>query len=150
MEKDLRELREMIIERVLCEMAFDREAWQEHLMNYLKGASREFYKARLVEKNFLATQQDIDHWDLEVESILDSFVEVYFRPLKNGQSKQKAYKEVQREFNRIDVERRRKATRIIEKYFAKSIDRKLSPIDDDDTFAFWKLVQDTIEMKNEE
>lgn len=146
----LDELRELIRESLIVErMAMEREDWQEHLLNYLKGALREFYKARLGEKNKLAVKQDIDHWMLEVTNLLDSFIEVFNRPLKGGQKKQAAFSDVKSDMMKIDQKRRKKATSIIEKYYGDRITGKFIQIDDNDTLAFWNLVQTTIDEEGE-
>jgi hypothetical protein len=146
MEMTIKTLREMIVEQVLCEKALAKDAWQDHLRNYLKGAIREFYKARLGEKNSIAVQQDINQWMMEVESHLDSFVEVYFNPIKGKQSKKSAYGVVRSNMVKIDAERRRKATNIMLRYYEKRIPSTgLIPLNDDDTLAFWNLVQQVID-----
>lgn len=137
----LTEFCQLIVEDTLNERAYNRETWQDHLSRLFTGAIREFYKARLAEKNKLAVAQDIFHWDEEVEKLLDEAKYVYHHSIKGFKDREKAFIEVRSRLARADAERRRKATHIIEKYYVTS---NLVAVDDNDTLAFWNLVQDVV------
>ena len=145
-------LREAIKKMFLMEKAHTQEVWTDNLLEYLTGAIREFYKARLARKNSLCVQQDYDHWLFnEVSRLLDSFARAYFHEVKGSFNKEKAFKKVQVKMSKIDDGRRRNATTRIINYYSKRIgNKRLIPLDDDDTLEFWKLVQETIDNYEEE
>ena len=131
-----RSLRCIIAEMILFEKAHSREDWKNHIVNYLTGAIREFYKGRLAEKNNLSPQ-DVEHWYKETRGLIDGALAAYDTSIKGGKNKQKAYKEARAEVILADAERRRNATRVILKDF--KLEKLEHNITDEDTEAFWEL-----------
>jgi hypothetical protein len=140
METTLRSLRCMITEMLLLEKAPSREDWQNHIVGFLSGAIREFYKARLGDKNKLSAQQDIDHWCKEVSNLLDGALNVYVHKTKTKFDKQKAYVQAIEEIKSIDAKKRREAERIIERDYQTTV---ILHISDKDTEDFWKFADAT-------
>lgn len=77
LEPTIRTLRCIITEILLLERAPTKDTWENHILGFLTGAIREFYKARLGEKNKVAVQQDIDHWYKEVNGLIQGALGVY-------------------------------------------------------------------------
>jgi len=136
-------LRCAISEVLLTEKAIKREKWKEHITKYLTCAIREFYKARLGEKNKISVQQDIDHWDKEVHDLLDGALNTYSQTTKSKFDRAAAYHETCEEIRSIDAAKRRNATRIIMRDYKLTIVPKLI-ITDEDTTAFWHLADATM------
>ena len=141
METTLRSLRCMITEMLLLEKAASRETWQNHIVGFLTGAIREFYKARLGEKNKLSVPQDVEHWYKEVNNLLEAALNVYNQRTKKNFNKQKAYREASEEVKYVDAKKRREAKYIIERDYNVVI---TSLVTDVDTSDFWNLADATL------
>lgn len=142
-------LRSLIAEMLLTEKAANRETWQNHINGFLIGAIGEFYKARFSEKNMIAVQQDIDQWDDEVSSLLAGALRIYEQKIKGFKNRFKAYKEGSEEVKEIDQKWRRIAERSIMKKY-KLVVCGIVPqfhITDEDTIAFWKLADETLNFE---
>lgn len=138
-------LRTLIAEMLLTEKAASRDTWQNHLINYLTGAIGEFYKARLGEKNKLSVQQDIDHWNKEVKSLLRGAQKTYRQKTKGFKNKEKAYNAIiddELKNPRVDAYNRREAARIIcDDYNLPELKLQIT---DEDTAEFWKNADATV------
>lgn len=137
-------LRDLIAETVILEkMAYDRDHFIEKLDEYLTGAIREFYKARLAEKYFGCRNQDVNHWYLEVHRLLTSFEEAYVHKVKGFSNKEKAFQAAKADVQAIDAERRRRATAIIiNDYELTTLENGIT---DNDTNDFWDLVDSILD-----
>jgi hypothetical protein len=70
-------LRDLIKETIILEkMAYDREHFIDKMDEYLTGAIREFYKARLAEKYFSCRNQDVNHYNSKMQTSLEKYVEI--------------------------------------------------------------------------
>jgi len=140
----LQTLREFINEMLLIEKSFSRNDWKNNLESFFLGAIREFYKARLAKKNNFAVQQDIDQWMQEVDTHLEKANDVFNHTTRGFRDKERAWLEVRKIMNDIDDNRRKNATAKIKKYYAKKLDASFKQLDDDDTQAFWNLVDEYV------
>jgi len=139
-------LRDLIKETIILEkMAYDREHFIDKMDEYLTGAIREFYKARLAEKYFSCRNQDVNHWYVEVHRLLTSFEEAYRHKIKGFSDKDKAFKSAKADIVGISDERKRLATSIIIDDY--DIDELNVQITDDDTRDFWELVDNVLDGK---
>jgi len=127
----------MITEMLLLERAPSRGDWQNHIVGFLSGAIREFYKARLGEKNKLSVPQDIDHWYKEVRQLRDAACNVYNQRTKKSFNKEKAYRQAIEEIKDIDAKKRREAEHIIERDYKTILSLHVS---DKDTEDFWEMI----------
>jgi hypothetical protein len=144
MEIQLRSLRCMISEAILAEKAYKRNDWKNHIANYLTGGIKEFYKARLAEKNNLSPQ-DVDHWDKEVNNLIEAADEAFEHKCKGFHDKRKAFEEACTEVQKLDAKKRHAATLIVMKDFKKTdLEHKIS---DEDTITFWNFVNKIILFK---
>jgi hypothetical protein len=132
-----------VAERFLRAMAWDRETFKDRVEEHVIGAYLEFYKATLGRKN--GKTKWVDHWMTEVRGLLDrNLVGAIRHDIRGFKDKRKALAEVVARLKMKDEGFRRSAERVvIRDYGLKKIKVE---IDDTDTAAFWKRVEDAVEI----
>ncbi len=132
-----------IARRFVQAMAFDRDTYKNRLGEYIGGAYLEFYKARLASKNGFV--QWVEHWMTEVKRLLDtSLVHIVSYDIRGFKDRRKALAEVISWLKARDARYRLKAERVVRKDF--QVAKLKVELDDKDTEAFWKRVEEAIEI----
>lgn len=125
-------------------MALNREGFKDKLEEYLGGARREFYKARLATKNGEFHWADhwmpaMNHWMRATSTLIDSALEVFTeRPIRGFKSRDLAFEEVLAALAARDSTTRVRATNAVLRDY--EIPRLKFQLSDKDTAAFWQLV----------
>ena len=133
-----------VTKRIIVSMAYNREVFKDKVEEHVGGALLEFYKASLAKKN-IGRDPWIYHWLKEVRQLLDvNLVVALKHGIKGFKDRRKALDEVVSRLQAKDLSYRKSAELIIKKDY-KIIDLK-KWLDDKDTMAFWKRVEDAIEV----
>jgi hypothetical protein len=135
---------ERVAVRFLHAMAYDRETFKNKVEEFVGGAYLEFYKAALAKKNTLHPEW-IEHWEKEVHGLLDrGLVTVIKHDIHGFKDRRKALAEVVARLKAKDTSYRVSAEHVIKKdYELKKLKARL---DDADSTAFWKRVNDAVEI----
>jgi len=123
--------------KLLKEMSFDRTGYKARLREYLIGALKEFYKARLGRKNGFTKW--VDHWDTEARNLVQkSFAAALINQVKfSEKGRPKAAQEVIMAIKNEDDRMRRIAKNIVEKDYGVPMQELIT---DSDTEMFWIMV----------
>ena len=133
---------ERVAKRFLRAMAYDRETFKNRVQEFIGGAYLEFYKATLAKKNILHPEW-IEHWEKEVRGLLDrGLVNVIKHDVRGFKDKRKALTEVIARLKAKDMSYRASAEHVIKKDY--ELQKLKLHLDDEDTAAFWKRVDDAI------
>ena len=126
---------------LLTEMSFSRDDYQIRVRRFLRGALKEFYKARLAEKNGLMTW--VAHWDREVARLLRDELPDHLLHDTSFRDKRVAVMEVVRGLQEKDGTFRRIATNeVLSDFRARRLKHRLS---DADTRSYWKLAMQVVD-----
>lgn len=119
-------------------MAYRREDFKNKVEEHLGGALLEFYKARLAKKN--GETKWVEHWSTEARNLVErAFVAALLHRIRGFTDKRRALNEVIADLRENDASYRRAATSIVKRDFG--ITRLKKPLDDEDTTAFWSMVE---------
>ncbi len=119
-------------------MAYKREDFKNKVQEHLGGALLEFYKARLAMKN--GETKWVVHWTTEATNLIErSFVAALLHRVRGFTDKRRALDEAIRELEEDDASYRRAAEHVVRRDFG--IRRLKHPLTDDDTKAFWAMVE---------
>jgi hypothetical protein len=123
-------------------MAYRREDFKNRVEEHLGGALLEHYKARLARKN--GESKWVVHWTTEARNLVQrSFVAALLHRIRGFSDRRRALNEVIASLREDDASYRRAATSIVKRDFGLTKLKK--PLDDDDTAAFWGMVDDAVE-----
>jgi hypothetical protein len=119
------------VRRVLRAMAYDRQAYINKISQHCRGAAREFYKARLAEKN--GFPEHVAGWDAEVEGLLLSAQTAAGWQISGFTDREKAAEEALKEVSEKDRNLRTQAINHIKTYYG--LTRVKTPLNEQDTAA---------------
>jgi hypothetical protein len=123
-------------------MAYKRSEYKNKIESPLTGAIVEFYKATLARKN--AQTRWVDHWMSEVEQHLQTkLVAEILHPIRGFTDRRKAFDEAVVEIKHGDGSYRRYAEHTVKRDY--KLAKLRAKLDEADTAAFWKLVEDAAE-----
>lgn len=121
-------------------MALNRRQFKARLKEYLSGALKEFYKSRLATKN--GERDLITHWMKEAIDLVERAVRVIGDQRTIGvRDKTLALEEVIDDLYRHDKTFRTRATNEVKRDYGL---KRVKPLSDEDTEAFWALVSKTV------
>lgn len=131
-----------VAERFLLAMAYDRRTYKDKVESPLVGAIIEFYKARLAKKN--GQSRWVKHWMTEVRQHIETKLVIeILHSIRGFKDRRKAYAEVVSEVRASDQTFRTFAENtIVKDYKLPKLGVRLG---DDDTAAFWALVEKVAE-----
>ncbi len=132
------------VARFLRAMAYDRDQFKDKVEEFVGGAYLEFYKAALARKNGQHPEWP-EHWEKEVRGLLDrSLVTAIKHQIRGFKDRRKALAEVIAMLKAKDASYRASAEHVIKKDY--NLKKLTLHLDDKDTTAFWKRVEDAIEV----
>lgn len=122
---------------ILAAMAYRREDFKNNVEEHVGGALLEFYKARLAEKN--GETKWVAHWDGEVRALLErALVAALLHSIRGFSDRRKGFAEATAAIRAADAGNRRAAVDVVKRDFGLA--KVKHPLADDDTAAFWRLV----------
>jgi len=128
--------------KVLAAMSYRREDFKNKVEEHLGGALLEHYKARLARKN--GQTKWVVHWNTEVRNLVErAFVAALLHRVRGFTDRRRALNEVIASLKEDDASYRRAATSIVKRDFG--LTKVKAPLADDDTDAFWTLVETAAE-----
>lgn len=138
-------MKRRVAQRVLLAMAYNRETFKDKVEEHVSGALLEFYKATLATKLGYKNDHWSDHWFKEVYTLLDrNLVTVLSHEIRGFKDRRKALDEILGVLKKKEPAYRGIAERVILKdYKLKKLNVK---IEDEDAAAFWKRVEDAVEI----
>lgn len=130
-----------VAQRALLAMAYDRRAFVNKVQEHLGGALLEFYKAQSATKN--GQTRWVKHWRSEVEQLLEhGLVTALLHPIRGFTDRRKAFDLAAREIQVSDASYRTTAQNQVKRDFR--LKRLRVELDDQDTKAFWRKVEDVV------
>lgn len=121
----------------------DRDGFKDKLQEYLGGALREFYKARLASKN--GETQWVLHWIREAYDLADRAAEVFTDyEIRGFKDKLRACREVMDHLDKRDRSYRTRATNAVRRDFRGT--RLAKRLDDRDTSEFWLMISKALKI----
>lgn len=128
-------------------MAHSRSQYKDKITEFVGGSMIEFYKARFLEKNGVKDRL-IEHWDKEVETLLTTYYDYLFWPIKGNWDRKKAAKEALAELEdkkQVKIRQRAAEKRIDDYDFKPHIKNMLKKkLDEEDSILFWNKVNDIL------
>lgn len=129
--------------RFLRSMAYNRETFKDKVEEHIGGAYLEFYKAALATKN--GQKEWVTHWMTEVRNLLDrNLFTVIKHEVRGFKDRRKALAEVIALMKLKDDSYRRAAEHVVKRDY--KLPKLKTTLDDNDTAAFWKRVEDAVEV----
>jgi len=131
---------------ILAAMAYNRETFKDRAEEKLGGALLEHYKATLARLN--RQTRWVEHWESEARRLIDTeLAVVLLHSIKEFRDRSKAVAEVIRHVKDIDREYRRAAERTVQRNYG--LKKLRYPIADEDTQAFYAMVQQVVDTNTQ-
>jgi hypothetical protein len=130
------------LQRILTDMAYNREEFKNKVEEKVGGALLEHYKAALASLN--KQTKWVQHWQGEANRLLESeLVVVLLHSIKGFKDRKKAAREVLEHLQSIDDQYRRAAEHTVKRDY--QLTKLRASITADITAQFYESVQDVLE-----